>query len=149
MSLFPTTRMSILNPISDFERLFDNLLYNRASTQPMNGSSVLMSPKANVLESDVGYTIELAIPGFARSDFNIEVNNNVLTVSADLNLNAESSQETTIKYREYDYSSFARSWTLPDSSSVNMIDAFYNAGILTITIPAENKSTKKLQIEVQ
>ena len=140
--------MSILNPASDFERLFDNLLYNQTSTQPMNGSSVLMSPKANVLESDAGYTIELAIPGFARSDFSIEVNNNVLKVSADLNLNVEN-PETTVKYREYDYSSFARSWTLPDSASINMIDATYSAGILTITIPAENKSAKKLQIEVR
>ena len=74
MSLFPTTRMSILNPVSDFERLFDTLLYNRPNTTTMNGSNVLVSPKANVLESDAGYTIELAIPGFARSDFSIEVN---------------------------------------------------------------------------
>jgi HSP20 family protein len=146
MSLFPTTRMSILNPVSDFERLFDTLLHNRPTTVAIN-SNILTSPKANVLESDIGYTIELAIPGFARSDFSIEVNN-VLTVSADLNLDSED-PEITVKYREYDYSSFVRSWSLPDSVSVNMIDASYSAGILTITVPAENKTAKKLQIEVR
>ena len=149
MSLFPTTRMSILNPISDFERLFDTLLYNRPNPALTNGSSVMTSPKANVFESDSGYTIELAVPGFARSDFSIEVmNNNVLTVSINPHMDPED-PGATIKYREYDYSSFTRNWTLPENVSVNMIGAVYNAGILTITIPVENQTARKLQIEVQ
>jgi len=148
MSLFPTTRMSILSPISDFDRIFDTFLYNRTpGYSPADTVSVTMSPKANVLESDAGYEIELAAPGFARSDFSIEVSNNTLTVSA--NMNVHSDGGPTIKHREYDYSSFTRSWTLPENVTINMIDATYNAGILTVIIPVESQSSQTLQIEVR
>ena len=148
MSLFPTTRMSILNPISDFDRIFDTLLYNRTPGYPTaDAVNVTMSPKANVLESDAGYEIELAAPGFARSDFSIEVSNSTLTVSA--NMDAPSDEGPVVKHREYDYNSFTRSWTLPENVTINMIDATYNAGILTVTIPVESQSSQTLQIEVR
>ena len=151
MSLFPTTRMSILSPVSDFDRIFDTLLHNRnPAIAPMNNDNSSygsFSPKANILESNNGYEIELAVPGFARSDFKIEVSNDTLMISADMSLHAEGGP--TIKRREYDYSSFTRSWTLPEGVNANMIDATYNAGILSVVIPVEAKKSETLQIEVR
>ena len=151
MSLFPITRMSIFNPVSDFDRLFDTFLDETypARRDSIGRSDVAMAtiPRANVLEEKNGYSIELAAPGFSRGDFNIEVNDNMLTVS----VSSEDTPEyaSALKRREYSYTSFTRSWNLPETVSVNMIDATYSAGILTVNIPMEAKSAKKLQIEVK
>jgi len=151
MSLFPVTRMSIFNPVSDFDRLFDTFLSERYDHEPTRAhvttNAMSTMPKANILEEKNGYVIELAVPGFSRGDFNLEVNENVLTIS----VNSEDTKEYTdaLKRREYSYTAFTRSWNLPEGVSANMIDAAYSAGILTVNIPVETKTVRKLQIEVK
>ena len=156
MSLFPVTRMSILNPVSEFDRVFDALLNattaTRASTvagstSAYNDMRMPTIPRANILESKEGYSIELAVPGFSRGDFNISVDDNVLTVS----VNSEDTSEYTdaLKRQEFSYTSFERSWTLPEGVSAGGIDAQYNSGILSLSVPVETKSARKLQIEVK
>ena len=153
MSLFPITRMSIFNPVSDFDNIFNTLLTetypirNRAHAHGSSADMTMTVPRANVLEEKNGYSIELAAPGFARSDFDIEIDDNVLTVS----VSSEDTPEyaSSLKRREYSYTSFTRSWNLPEGTSVNMIDAIYSAGILTISVPVETKNMQKLQIEVK
>ena len=156
MSLFPVTRMSILNPVSEFDRVFDALLNattaTRASTvagstSAYNDMRMPTIPRANILENKEGYSIELAVPGFSRGDFNISVDDNVLTVS----VNSEDTSEYTnaLKRQEFSYTSFERSWTLPEGVSAGGIDAQYNSGILSLSVPVETKSARKLQIEVK
>ena len=151
MSLFPITRMSILNPISDFDRIFDTLMDGSYRSQPRTYTNVAESvstvPRANILEEKGGFAIELAAPGFSRGDFVIEVNDNTLTVSVSSEDNPEYADK--LMSREYSYTSFSRNWNLPENVSINMIDAHYEAGVLTVNIPVETKATKKLQIEVQ
>lgn len=156
MNLFPVTRMSILNPVSEFDRVFDALLdgkyVTRASTAAGSPNAyddmrTPTIPRANILESKGGYSIEMAVPGFSRGDFNISVDDNVLTVS----VSSEDTPEYTdaLKRQEFNYASFERSWTLPDGVSAGGIDAEYNSGILSLSIPVESKSARKLQIEVK
>jgi HSP20 family protein len=154
MSLFPVTRMSILNPVSEFDRVFDTLLNASTRASMIAGPASAYDdmhmptiPRANILENKEGYSIELAVPGFSRGDFNISVDDNILTVS----VNSEDTSEYTnaLKRQEFSYTSFERSWTLPEGVSAAGIDAQYNSGILSLSVPVETKSARKLQIEVK
>ncbi|MGK6352748.1 Hsp20/alpha crystallin family protein [Parapedobacter sp. DT-150] len=106
-------------------------------------------PAVNVAETNEAYHIELAAPGLEKGDFKINVDGDVLTVSGEKK--AETKDETK-KYskREYSYTSFARSFTLPDSIDHGRIDANYKDGVLSIDIAKkeEAKATSRL-IEVK
>ena len=89
----------------------------------------------------------MAVPGFSRGDFNINVEDNTLTIS----VSTEDGPEylDNLKRREFSYSSFTRSWTLPEGSSIENIAADYEAGILKVAIPAESINQTSRQIEVR
>jgi HSP20 family protein len=104
-------------------------------------------PRVNILKEDNGYTMELAAPGFSRSDFGIAINDNVLTISANSEVNSDYTEALTTQ--EYFYNSFSRSWSLPVNTYKNGIDASYEAGILSVKIPVEAISEKSIQVEVK
>lgn len=132
--------------VSDFDTLFNNLFGNSIidqgslKTRPTSKQSI---PLANVSESKTGYEIDLAAPGMSRDNFEITVENNRLTVSG-----KNSNKKKDSKYSEFNYSSFIRSWTLPKEVNAEQISANYEAGILSITIPTENKKKHKVSISV-
>ena len=102
MSLFPVTRMSILNPVSEFDRVFDTLLNASTRASMIAGPASAYDdmhmptiPRANILENKEGYSIELAVPGFSRGDFNISVDDNVLTIN---DLSASSKDLLNLKH---------------------------------------------------
>ena len=136
---YPTNR----NPIfGDIDAIFDSF------TKPKNYKTISYrssTPRANVTQDENSYTISLAAPGLARGDFNIEVVDGVLSVSA-----KESEQNPNALRREFSYHDFSRSWTLPENVIVDSISANYEAGILNLNIPVENVTiTKTKKIEVQ
>jgi len=90
-------------------------------------------PAVNIAETSEAYQIELAAPGLEKGDFKINVDKDVLTISAEKK--SESVDENK-KYskREYSYTSFTRSFTLPDSIDHNKIDANYKDGVLAVTV---------------
>lgn len=90
-------------------------------------------PAVNIAETSDAYRIELAAPGLAKDDFKINVNGDVLTISAEKK--SESKDENT-KYskREYSYTSFTRSFTLPDGIDHHGIDANYKDGVLNVAV---------------
>jgi len=157
MSLFPVARMSPYVPrmsflgdtVSDFDRIFDNFFHGVPTMASHSPSEKLMAnvPRANILTSKEGYLIEMAVPGFSRGDFNINVEDNTLTIS----VSTEDGPEylDNLKRREFSYSSFTRSWTLPEGSSIENIAADYEAGILKVAIPAESINQTSRQIEVR
>lgn len=90
-------------------------------------------PAVNISESDEAYHIELAAPGLGKSDFKINVDQEVLTISAEQKSDQVDEQKKYSK-REYSYTSFTRSFTLPESVDHNSIDANYADGVLRVTI---------------
>lgn len=90
-------------------------------------------PAVNVAETDEAYHIEVIAPGMDKGDFKIDVERELLTVSA--KKETESKDETK-KYskREYAFSAFTKSFNLPESIDHNKIDASYTDGILMIEI---------------
>ena len=112
-----------------FNDVFDSLLNDSFLSDKL----VSRVPAVNITENDNEFHIELAVPGLKKEDFKINLDKNILTVSAEKK--TENTAETK-KYskREYSYSSFVRSFTLPDSVYHSKIEADYTDGILKLTV---------------
>jgi len=99
-------------------------------------------PSVNITEDAEEFQIEVAAPGMEKKDFNINLDNNVLTISSE---KEETKEDNHRKYmrREYCYTKFRRSFTLPSSVKEDDIKANYKNGILSIQIPKkEDMKTK-------
>lgn len=99
-------------------------------------------PSVNVKEGKEEYTIDVAAPGLDRKDFKIDLNNNVLEISSEKEVK-EKSDDDKIMRREFRYSSFKRSFTLPDTANTDKIKASYKDGILSISIPKKEEAKAK------
>lgn len=92
-------------------------------------------PSVNLIEKDKTFTIELAAPGMKKNDFKIELLNGILTISAEhKDEKAEKDKEGNFLRREFKYSSFKRSFTMPENIMENEIEATYKDGILFINV---------------
>ncbi len=92
-------------------------------------------PAVNVMESDTEYTLEFAAPGLKKEDFNIEINEDVITVSAERKEEKESTEEGKYTRREFSYSSFKRSFNLPDTVDQENVKALQENGVLKVVLP--------------
>jgi HSP20 family protein len=104
----------------------------------------LAAPLVNISERKEDYLVSLAAPGLQKKDFKIDVEGNLLTISCEL----EDTVEEKFSRKEYSYSSFERSFTLPDEVNKEKIDARYNEGILEIKLPKKEEA-KKLTVSKQ
>lgn len=106
-------------------------------------------PAVNVAETSDAYLIELAAPGLHKNDFKINVDGDVLTISGEKSAE-KSSEDKKYSKREYSYTSFTRSFTLPESIDHAKIHAAYKDGVLNLEIgkKEEAKVVSKL-IEVK
>lgn len=97
-------------------------------------SRAMNVPAVNITEEKDKYLVSLAAPGFKKDDFKIDVKGNMLTIS---NEKEESLEEKKKKFtrKEYNYSSFSRSFTLPEEIRKDAIEAKYDDGVLKINLP--------------
>lgn len=106
-------------------------------------------PSVNIKENGKEFNVELAVPGFNKDQFHVNVEDNVLTISAE---RKEEKKETDERFtrKEFSYNSFARSFTLPQSVNADKVDAKYADGILKLCIPKkeEAKALPKKEIKV-
>ncbi|MDX2133995.1 MAG: Hsp20/alpha crystallin family protein [Saprospiraceae bacterium] len=114
---------------SPFRSLF-NEFFNTSMDEFLPSSRV---PAVNVVETDKGFRLELVAPGFEKGDFQIALDKNVLTVSAK---KESENEETTEKYRrrEYQFSSFERSFNLPETLDQDSVKATYQNGVLHLEL---------------
>lgn len=98
-------------------------------------------PAVNVSETDEKFDLTMAAPGMKKSDFKIDVDGNLLTVSSEQEHREE---ETGKKFtrKEYSYSSFCRSFNLPEEVNREKIEAHYTDGILHIVLPRVSNGKK-------
>jgi HSP20 family protein len=99
-----------------------------------DGDLTTTTPSVNVRESDKDYRIELAAPGMKRDDFNIELQNNVLTISTEKKEQKEEKLEGKFLRKEFSYQAFQRSFALPENCEKDSIKATYTDGILNINL---------------
>ncbi|HWR93574.1 MAG TPA: Hsp20/alpha crystallin family protein [Flavobacterium sp.] len=101
-------------------------------------------PAVNIKETDFNFEIELAAPGKTKEDFDIEIDRNVLTISSEQKEEKETTEDNG-KYtrREFSFSSFRRSFTLPESVNTDSINATYENGLLYIKLPKREEALPK------
>ena len=99
--------------------------------------------KCDIYEKDGKYNIEMDIPGYDKKDISIEVDNDVLTVTASKEKEENDESKNYIRRERY-YGTFSRSFNLGNDVDLENIDAEFVKGMLKITIPkTEEKSSKK------
>ena len=98
-------------------------------------------PAANIVENHKEYAIELAAPGLEKKDFKIEIDNGILSVSAEKKSEKKEEKENYSR-KEFSYSSFNRSFRLPESVKSEDIKAQYDNGILHLSVPKKEDAKK-------
>ena len=106
-------------------------------------------PAVNISETEDNYHVELAAPGLKKEDFKLNLERNQLSISVEQQ-SEQNDQQKNYSKREYSYSSFVRSFTLPDSADHGQIEASYTDGILRIDIAKrEEAKAVRRQIEIK
>ena len=100
-------------------------------------------PPVNIKETEQEFTLELIAPGLKKEDFNIELDNDLLTVSAEIKSEKTEQEEGKFTRREFSFSSFKRSFSLPETVKEEGINASYQNGILAITLPKKEEALPK------
>lgn len=101
-----------------------------------------ITPPVNIKENETSFYLELAIPGFKKSDFSIEIDDAVLTISSEATATSEA-QDTDYSRKEFTLSSFKRAFTLPETIDESNIKANYEAGILSLSLPKKEEALPK------
>ena len=120
------------NPV--FTSLIDDLFIN----QDWNHISATL-PAANIIEADDHFNIELAAPGKKKSDFTIKLDEGVLTISSETETKSTEKDDNFTR-KEFGYSSFKRSFNIPETISDDKISASYKEGILTVSLPKKEEA---------
>ena len=125
--------------------VFDNLFNDSFISDRL----VTRVPAVNITESDRGFKIELAAPGLKKSDFKINVDKNVMSISVE-KTEEKTDESNVYSKKEFSYTSFSRSFTLPDTVDYSNIDASYQDGVLAIAIGKKEEAIiAKRLIEVK
>ena len=105
-------------------------------------------PAVNIREDEKNYVLELAIPGSDKKDLKIDVNEDILTVSSEIKKETEDNKDG-YKRKEFSYSSFCRSFFIPENVNRENIDANYKDGVLAIALPKQEEDKKKLTKQIK
>ena len=108
-------------------------------------------PAVNTIERDNQYLLEIAVPGMDKKDFEIEIQNDLISISSISKQEKEVKDNLNYNRQEFNYNSFHRTFSLPKEVDQSKIKAIYSNGILTITLPKlkEVISKSKKLIEVK
>ena len=108
-------------------------------------------PAVNTIENDNQYLLEIAVPGMDKKDFEIEIQNDLISISSISKQEKEVKDNLNYNRQEFNYNSFHRTFSLPKEVDQSKIKAIYTNGILTITLPKlkEVISKSKKLIEVK
>ena len=101
--------------------------------------------KCNIYKQDNDFIFDLFLPGFSRDNFDIDIDNNILTVKGTL----EAKEHKYIHQEHVQARKFERSFSLPKNVDIDNVDADYTSGVLSILVPTyENKkpTAKKINI---
>lgn len=134
----------------NFNNLVDELftelpvLFNNGFNNSLRKESV----PVNVKETESSYELEVVAPGFDKADFNVNLEQQLLTISAEKQASEQEKKEKHIR-KEYSFRSFKRSFTLDDKIDATNIEASYINGILRLNLPklVTVKASKAIEIK--
>ena len=134
-----------LTAFSPFSSLMDDF-FNTDFGFDFNGGTSF--PAVNIKDLEDRLLLEMAVPGMKKSDFNIDLDDSVLTISAETKTEVEEAKENYTR-KEFGFTSFKRSFTLPETIDAEKIKASYTDGVLSIEIPKKEipeKTVKKIEL---
>ena len=130
-------------PSTSLNKWIDTL-FNTTLADAMGTDFTNSAPSVNIVEHDAHYTMQLAAPGLQKSDFNINIENDYLVISAEKKTEKEETgNQGKFTRREFNYSSFKRSFQLDENINREGIAASYENGVLSITLPKKEENWKK------
>jgi HSP20 family protein len=118
--------------------IFDDLFFSEEVRVP---SFIKNFPAVNIQENENAFTLEFVLPGYQKEDLEIKVENNLLTISSEKKSEGEVNEKNYTR-KEFSFSSFTRSFTLPEIVDVENIDAKNKEGILYVTLPKNEELLK-------
>jgi HSP20 family protein len=121
-----------------FPSLIDDFIGSDWNLKVPSFSSTM--PAVNIKELDSQFEIELAVPGKKKDDFEIEIENGILSISSSQEEEQQVNEKGKFTRREFSYTSFRRSFTLPDSVDPTKIDARYADGVLQVLLPKHKEA---------
>jgi HSP20 family protein len=114
--------------------------------QSVNQWSKRWNPACNVYESDEGFTVQMALPGWDSKELDVQVENQTLCVQG--KRSSDESEQRTWYERGIGTGPFSSSFRLPDYADQEKVRASYNQGLLTITFPKrEEAKARQIQID--
>ena len=127
---------------------FSDIIDNFFKDSVTEGNVLKFLPKVDIAEDEKKYEIHLALPGIQKENIDINLQDGKLTISGERKLEKK---EDGKKYHtvETQYGAFQRSFYLPDKASNEGIEASYVDGILTVSIPKDEKKLAKTSIQVK
>lgn len=131
-----------LSPL--FDETFNDFVNGGNSLRSLYNKNVAV----NIHETEKSFNIDFAAPGFDKTDFKINLENNTLTVTAEKKTEENVTEKNYTK-REFSFNSFSRSFTLPENITYDAIKAEYKNGILQLELPKEElpkKSVKEISV---
>jgi HSP20 family protein len=115
---------------------------------PMSNNRSNSLPAVNIREDEKRFILDLAVPGIEKKDLKIEFHEDILTISSEIKNESEESSDG-YKRKEFSYSSFSRSFQIPENINKDKIEANYKDGILSVALPkAEEKNKISRQIKI-
>lgn len=136
-------------------KYFNNLMDDFFSTMPslfrddFSRPALKQTVPVNVKEDEQGYSLEVVAPGFAKEDFKIDWEQNILTISAEKKEETENANEKQLR-KEYRFQSFKRSFTIDESIDAERISAKNVNGVLTLNLPKKEvvkEAAKQITIQ--
>ena len=131
---------------NEMNRLFNTFVDPSAPTGRGNGTTRRWLPPMDLVETADHYVLRADLPGLSDGDVNVQLEDNLLTISGERKAEREDQQEGYYRL-ERAFGAFSRSLTLPDGVDPDGVQAHFDRGVLEIRVPKpEQKKPKTVQI---
>jgi len=141
------TRRTSDRTLRDLQREVDSIFDRFFGRSGDRDTSAVWAPSTDLTETDDAFELRMDVPGLSKEDITINLQNNTLTVSGERAREQKHDDEDRVRVERV-FGTFHRTFTLPDAVDADNIEATYDDGVLTITVPKTEESTRR-QIEIQ
>lgn len=146
------TLVRMNQPVSHMNRTFgyktfSDLVDEMFKEEKVYTNQFIAIPPANIIESKFDFRVEIAAPGFEKSDFKIDLDKNLLTISLDKTVDENSEENHNLK--EFNFNSFSRSFRISAKIDTEKINAIYKNGLLQLILPKKEEAIEKPAREIK
>ena len=138
------------DPIRDFRNFEERMMNSLNLASDLDVTNVTgFTPSVNTREGEYAYHVEIDLPGVKKEDINVDLKGDVLTISGERKTKSEVKEKDYYK-QECSYGKFQRSFTLPENTDVENIEANSEDGVLEVVIPKLKKvdtESKKIKVK--